>query len=530
VTPAPRRPGELRAFWLAPLLGALQTLAFVHTALWPLPLLAMAALVALLERAARPVSAAVLAWLFGLGWLVAGTWWLFISMHRYGGLAAPLAVLAVLALAAALSLYLAAAGWVCGSFAHAPHSGRAGVFRRALLFAALWLAAELCRGVLFTGFPWVASGYSQIDGPLALLAPWVGVYGMGFVLALLAGLLAAPGLATRWRALGVAALGAAALLPASLWRGPDFTQPHGQFNVSLVQTNVAQDQKFSAEHLPQALAFAARALTQAPGPLVVGPETVVPLLPAQLHELDPGYWPALQAHFNAPGRAALIGIPLGDFDTGYTNTVLGLAASAEPPYRYDKHHLVPFGEFIPWGFRWFTQLMNIPLGDFARGRVDAPSFEVMLQGTLQRLAPNICYEDLFGEELAVRFSSAAHAPTVLVNHSNIGWFGHSIAVPQHLNISRLRSLELQRPMLRATNTGATAIVNHRGEVQALLEPFTRGVLNGPVQGRSGNTPYAAWAAHVGLWPLWALAVLLVLGALWFGRGAVTRAAGPPRPS
>jgi apolipoprotein N-acyltransferase len=170
---------------------------------------------------------------------------------------------------------------------------------------------------------------------------------------------------------------------------------------------------------------------------------------------------------------------------------------------------VPFGEFIPLGFRWFTDLMSIPLGDFNRGPLVAPPFEV--QG--ERIAPNICYEDLFGEELGAHFRNAASAPTIFANLSNIGWFGDTIAIEQHLNISRMRSLEFQRPMLRATNTGATAIIDHRGEVTRWLAPFTRGRLEGPVQGREGTTPYARWVSAARLWPLLALALCIVLPSL-----------------
>jgi apolipoprotein N-acyltransferase len=259
-------------------------------------------------------------------------------------------------------------------------------------------------------------------------------------------------------------------------------------------------------------------MTAARADLVVTPETAVPLLPDQLAELAPDYWPALQSHFGqAGGPAALVGVPLGSYEQGYTNSVVGLSAAtlAGPAYRYDKTHLVPFGEFIPTGFRWFTELMNIPLGDFNRGPRIPPSFAV--RG--ERVAPNICYEDLFGEELALRFADESSAPTVLANVSNIGWFGDSIAVPQHLVISRMRSLELQRPMIRATNTGATAVIDHRGVVSAQLPPFSRGVLAAAVQGRQGLTPFARWSAAAGLWPLWALALL---GLAWPGRGQTAR--------
>jgi apolipoprotein N-acyltransferase len=235
--------------------------------------------------------------------------------------------------------------------------------------------------------------------------------------------------------------------------------------------------------------------------LVVAPETAIPLLPDQLGD-------EAMRRFTRPfregERGALIGLPLGSFEAGYTNSVAGLSKDAPRPfYRYDKQHLVPFGEFIPPGFRWFTEMMNIPLGDFARGPAVPPSFPF----AGQRIGPNICYEDLFGEELARRFGDDATAPTLLANLSNIGWFGDTIAIAQHLNISRLRSLELQRPMLRATNTGATAAIDHRGRVLAQLAPFTRGALQAEVEGREGLTPYARWASAFGLWPLAAVALL-----------------------
>jgi len=495
--------------------GALQSLACVYTAAWPLPLAAIA-LLAWAVDGATPRRAALLGWAFGTAWLGAATWWLFISLHRYGGLPAPLAVAAVALLSAALSLYLGLAmAWVARR-----RSGRP--LADASSFAAAWLAAELARGVLFTGFPWAASGYTQVDGPLAVLAPWLGVYGIGAVLAWTGALLALAaraalrsGMQHTRRPAGLAALALLVLALPAAWGialgPPEFTRPGRSLQVALLQTNVAQDEKFAIERMPATLAWVAQALTAAQADLVVTPETAVPLLPDQLRELAPGYWAGLQQHFSRPGGpAALVGVPLGDYEAGYTNSVVGLSADTAAPgagYRYDKTHLVPFGEFIPTGFRWFTELMNIPLGDFNRGPANPPSF--LVGGA--RVAPNICYEDLFGEELARRFTDAATAPTVLVNISNIGWFGDSIAIPQHLNISRLRSLELQRPMLRATNTGATAVIDHRGVVQAALPPFSVGVLNATVQGREGLTPFARWAGAAGLWPLWALAAL---GLAW----------------
>jgi apolipoprotein N-acyltransferase len=181
-------------------------------------------------------------------------------------------------------------------------------------------------------------------------------------------------------------------------------------------------------------------------------------------------------------------------------------------YRYDKHHLVPFGEFIPPGFRWFVDMMHIPLGDFTRGAPVQAPFEAAGQWVL----PNICYEDLFGEEIAdqiaASYFSGRPQPTMMLNVSNIAWFGDSIALPQHLQISQMRSLETRRPMLRATNTGATAVVDARGHVQAKLQPYTKDVLSAQVQGMSGYTPYIL----LGNVPVLTAAALL-LGGIWFRR-------------
>ena len=476
---------------------------------WWLQIASLAVLAGLLSRQATARRAAVLGWLFAIAWLAGTWWWLFVSMHVYGGLPAPLAVIAVLALAASLGAYYALAS------ALAWRLGRKGPATRALVFGGAWLLAELMRGVWFTGFPWGAGGYAHVDGPLAALAPWVGVYGIGFVAAVAASLLASLTLVIRssdasremrmplWAVFGVWGLGVAAahLVPAG------DTAPSGKpLSVALLQGNIAQDEKFqSGSGIPQALDGYARALQASTASLTVAPETAIPLLPSQL---PAGYLESITAHLARQQQAALIGIPLGSFARGYTNSVIGLGLPGEP-YRYDKHHLVPFGEFIPPLFRWFTDLMQIPLGDFSRGRVDQAAFA--WQG--QRLAPNVCYEDLFGEELARRFADPAQAPTILVNLSNIAWFGNSVAIDQHLQISRMRALELQRPMIRATNTGATALIDASGQVIQLLPRHTRGVLEGQVQGYTGQTPFVRWASAWGLAPAWVLALAILLAAM-----------------
>jgi apolipoprotein N-acyltransferase len=480
---------------IAAALGAIFSLSFVHTSAWWLQF----ACIGLLAWGVSRVStrrAALLGWAFGTAWLAASTWWLYISMHRYGGLPAPLAVAAVAALSSALGLFTA------GAIAVFARLRRGHALADALVFGACWLAAELARGLLFTGFPWVATGYGQVDAPLASAAAWVGVYGIGFVVATLAALLAfCVGMK---RQLVAGAVVAALIFASPLLLQREFTTSAGRIGVTLVQTNVPQNEKFVPQFLPETLEWLEKTVAAAPGPLVVAPETAIPLL---LEQLGDDGWQRFAAPFREGSRAALIGLPLGDYDSGYSNSVAGLSRDAPQPfYRYDKQHLVPFGEFIPPGFRWFTDMMNIPLGDFARGQKVPPSFAF----AGQRIGPNICYEDLFGEELARRFGDAASAPTILANVSNMGWFGDTIALTQHLNISRMRSLELQRPMIRATNTGATAAIDHRGGVTAQMKWSERGVLQTEVEGRNGVTPYAKWAEAFGLRPLVLLCLALVI--------------------
>lgn len=507
-----------------PLLGIAQ-----GQALWWLQLLSLAVLARALLTTTTVWQAAGQGWLFSVAWMCGTMWWLFISMHTYGGLPAWLAVVAVLVLGSCLALFYML---VCMLFRHLAGVNRAWT---AILFASTWLLAELARGTWLTGFPWGAAGYAHVQGPLAALAPVVGVYGMSFVSAfvvmagvqLFAGrqphhpahhLKAIPyqGIAVIVALVGAAWFsaqdtGAAAAVarPVDAAGSASASGKAAPLDITLLQGNIPQDEKFQpGTGVATALTWYAEQLQTAKTSLVITPETALPMLPQQL---PPAYWARLHQQFSSGQQAALIGIPMGNRSEGYSNAVLGLKPGAgahpalTPPYRYDKHHLVPFGEFIPPFAQWFIDLMHIPLGTFRRGDLNPPSFE--WQG--QRLGLNICYEDLFGEELAQRFGNPATAPTILVNVSNIAWFGNTVAIDQHLNIARLRSMELARPSIRATNTGATVIIDARGQVTQSLERHTRGALVGQVQGRTEITPYAWWVARLWLWPLWLLGLGIV---------------------
>ncbi|MEY3513839.1 MAG: putative apolipoprotein N-acyltransferase N-acyltransferase, rane protein [Pseudomonadota bacterium] len=482
-----------------------------------LQLTSLAILAAFIDRSHSPAQAFWQAWVFASAWLLATFWWLFISMHIYGEMHPALAAAAVTLLAVALALYYALAGAVFRRWCHQGLS----VYLRALSFAALWMLAELLRGTLFTGFPWGAIGYAHVDSPLRHWLPWVGVYGVSAISAF------ACMVVTAKRAehienpsrIGWGIRLSLLVALAYTWTTANTQQAANNkgasqqaLKVALVQGNVPQDLKFGAA-VPQALADYRKALLANTADFIALPETALPVLADNLPE---HFWGELKQHFAQNQQLALIGIPMreaGPTAQGQlTNSAMALMPSAtDANYRYDKHHLVPFGEFVPLMFRWFVDLMRIPLGSFGRGALGQP----LLEFKGERIATNICYEDLFGEELAQNFSDPQHSPTLMINLSNIAWFGNTVAIDQHLHISRVRAMELGRPMLRATNTGATAIIDAQGVVTHRLASGVQGVLSGEVKGvHSELTPYTQWASKLGLFPMWFLgfaAVFTVAG-------------------
>jgi apolipoprotein N-acyltransferase len=280
----------------------------------------------------------------------------------------------------------------------------------------------------------------------------------------------------------------------------EWTQAQGApVTVNLLQGNIPQDLKWDEAHFAATARWYQRMTRESTARLTILPETAIPRF---LDLLDPEFLPALAQTARSRGADLIIGLPVREATGRYYNSVLGLGASRVQ--RYDKMHLVPFGEFIPPGFGWVLSVLKIPLADFSRG--SAEQTPLTLAG--QQIAVNICYEDAFGEEI-IRFLPEA---TLLVNVSNVAWFGDSLAPHQHLQIAQLRALETGRFMLRATNTGMTAIIDHRGNIAAVLPPFTQGVLKGSAQGRGGATPYVRW----GNAPVIALG-LLVCGLLTLRR-------------
>lgn len=465
--------------------GGLNVFAFAPVGWWPLQIISLALLFHLVLQAPSIKSAVFTGWAYGFGWSACSVYWLYISMHEYGGLPAAMAALAVALLAMLLGAFFAVATGVAAWFDLRRQAPR--TIMLLLVLPALWALSEWLRGWLLTGFPWVASGYAHTGSPLAGYAPLLGVYGLGWLAALLAACLVL--IQTKKTSIVLIALifGLGSGLKVVSW-----TTPQGEpISVRLLQGNIPQEMKFEAQQVNATLTLYEDLIRAAPADLIATPETAFPLL---AHQLPTDYLPRLAEFSTASNSHLAIGIAVSDGPQQYANSVIGMtpttASQATPKlYRYDKHHLVPFGEFIPLGFRWFVDMMHIPLGDFTRGAALQAPFSVKDQWVL----PNICYEDLFGGEIAAQLSAAYTSgqpvASMLLNVSNIAWFGDSIALPQHLQISQMRAIETGRTMLRATNTGTTAVIDPSGKIVAQLKPFERGVLTASAQGYSGFTPY-----------------------------------------
>ncbi|ROR34859.1 apolipoprotein N-acyltransferase [Inmirania thermothiophila] len=465
--------GRARAADLAALAaGAVFPAGFAPLAWWPLAILAPAAL-AQLARGATPGRALLRGWLFGLGAFGVGVSWVWISIARYGNTGAATAWAATAAFVALLALFPALTAGLWRRLAPA------GGVRAGLAFAALWALAEWVRARLWAGFPWLEVGVAQVDGPLGGWLAVLGPYGTGGV-ALAGAAVFAAGVKKSDRWAGAALLAAAVAGGAVLGAVP-WTRPAGPArSVAVVQGNIAQDVKWAPEAvLPTLERYLGMSRPLWGTDLVVWPETAVPLF---LDEVEAGFLDALAAEAGAAGTTLVTGIPLRDAPGGpYYNGVVVAGGGAGAVYR--KRHLVPFGEYYP-GRAWLGglfRILDVPMSDFAPGPPDpAP---VAAAG--MRLGITICYE--------IAFPALVHGDggaALLVNVSNDAWFGDSLAPHQHLQIARARAREAGRYLVRATNTGVSAVIGPDGRVLARGPQFAPAVVRAAVRPMAGRGPYA----------------------------------------
>jgi len=501
-----RRISTLAASWrggwqgdlAAAVLGALLVFAFAPFGMYPLAVLSLAGLLWLIatlgwRRAFRR------GFLFGAAEFLVGVSWIYVSVHDMGGVSPFMAVLMLLFLVAIMALYAAVACAVTAAW------GGVG-WRRGLLFAAAWVLFEWLRGWLLTGFPWLTLGYSQVDSALSGYAPYIGGFGVSFCVVLSAVLLMALFDSRPWQR---AALPAAALV--LLWFAGwglgtvRWTHPAGPtLGVTLIQGDVPQDQKWEPEAFIPTLDLYHKLTDENwSSKLIVWPEAAVP---AYQDEVQISYLDPLEADARKHGSDIVLGVPTYDpIGDSYYNSVISLGSSDGT---YNKRHLVPFGEdfeFLPQWVKSLLRDMDLPYSSFSSGAFH----QKLLRAAGYAVGTSICYEDAYGDQILRDLPEAAF----LVNVSNDGWFGDSIALPQHLEIARLRAIESGRWLLRTTNTGITAIVDDRGRVQAQAPTDQVYVLKGEIQPLSGATPVTRW----GNAPIVILSSLVLLACAWLRR-------------
>ncbi len=476
------------------LLGAFAVLGFAPYYLFITPVVALVGLFYLWEKAPSAFAAFKLGFQFGLGLYVVGIYWIYISLHDFGGMPWWFAGFCTFLLCAFMALFPALVGYF---------SKRLGF----LLISApvLWGLSDWVRSWIFTGFPWLTLGYSQTPhSPLAGYIPIIGVYGVSILTALIAAgiaiWLATKPTSPKWKQAVIASI-TLTIVSGLILKTVPWSKPIGKpFNVSLIQGNIAQDIKWSPDATESTIEQYLSMAQASDAELIILPETALPVIASQL---EPAVVNRFTSHAKQHQANVIVGMVDYNPDTkAYFNSAFSFGQNATQAY--SKNHLVPFGEFIPlkdllgWIYRdW----LNIPLSDLSRGGTQQKPMVL----NDQKVAVNICYEDVFGEEIISQLPEA----TVLVNISNDAWYGQSFAADQHMQFSQARALETGRMMLRATNTGATAIIDPHGHVLAHAPHDTKTTLNGKAQGYTGTTPYVVW----GNWPFIIIA-FSALALLW----------------
>ncbi len=480
--------------------GSSVPLAFAPFSWFPLAILAPTVLFIIWQNVS-PRRAFWRGFWFGVGLFGFGVSWVYVSFYQFGGMPLVGAVILTGAFVVMMALYIALLG--VGLARWLPNNNP--LFHLVLVLPAAWTLIEWLRGWLFTGFPWLSLGYSQIDSPLSGFAPSLGVYGVTWFTVLTAGLLAYSIQLRKldWRMvlIGLAIWGGGWLLSGISW-----TQPVGSpVQVALLQGNIPQEFKWLSDYqLPSMNRYLQLSQAHRDADLIIWPETAIPLFYHDVPTYFPGFLEQLAVEQSSYNTDFLIGVPvMAADDQTYFNSVMSIG---KQPSFYYKHHLVPFGEYIPFQailgnlLKWLT----VPLSEFSAGDLSQPN----LSSVGQSIGVSICYEDAFGELIRHSLPTA----TLLVNVSNDAWFGHSIAPDQHLEIARMRALESGRYLLRATNTGISAIINTQGQITAQAPQFQLTALRAIAQPYQGTTPYVRFgnALLIGLLMFSMLSIRFIL--------------------
>lgn len=480
----------------AAFVGALTTLAFAPYQIWPLALLSPTLLLLLLHRQ-TPRQALGIGYAWGLGQFASGVSWVYVSISGFGGMPLAANLFLMGALIAYLALYSGLFAWCYQRF-----FAKATLVNLLLASPALWLITDWLRGWVMTGFPWLWLGYSQIDSPLASFAPIGGVELLTLLLLVSSGAFAYMLIHKRW---------SMALLPLVLFSTGfglssfDWVAPQADktTKVALIQGNVDQNLKWlPSQRWPTIMKYTDLSRENWDADIIVWPEAAIPALEVDL----PSYLRNLDSAAKMNDSAIITGVVNQSEDGQFYNSILSVGVTAYGDYqfdlskRYHKHHLLPFGEFVPFEqlLRPLAPFFNLPMSSFSRGTFVQPN----IRANGFHLAPALCYEIIFNEQVR---QNVTDETDFLLTLSNDAWFGHSIGPLQHMEIARMRALELGKPLIRSTNNGLTAVTDHKGKIVASIPQFETAVLRAELTPTLGQTPYQRF----GTWPiyLWVAGIL-----------------------
>ena len=432
-----------------------------------------------------PRDSAAHAFWFGLGMFLTGTYWIYISVHVFGNADLWIALFLMVGLSLVMAALISASGWLISRLSHGEPA------LTLLIAPAAWVFIEWLRGWIFTGFPWLALGYTQIDSPLAGWAPLLGVYGVSFMLLLsLAGIITALMAAGRLRLIGLVALILPWMIGGAL-STIDWTEPAGDpMRVTIAQAGVSQDKKWDRTQLQPIMEYYRSATLSVPdSDIVLWPEVAIPAVDDQVES----YLAVIESDARKNGQSVVFGILERSYERSVEGRIYNSVFILGGPERqaYRKRHLVPFGEYfpVPDSVRKWMKMQNLPHSDLSPGAAVQP---LLVATNGAKLAVAICYEDSYGAEQLYAFPEA----TLLINVSNDAWFGDSVAPHQHLEIARMRALEVGRYAIRSTNTGISAFIGAGGELLQTGRQFEAEFMTADVEPRKGSTPYSTmgnWA-------------------------------------
>ncbi len=489
---------------LAALVGASSTLSFAPYSAWYFALISPLILLILLQGKS-PKRAFVIAYSWSFGQFATGISWVHISIDNFGGMPKVASLFLMFLLVAYLATYT-------GLFAAAlnRYFPKVSKTRFLIVAPALWLVSDWLRGWVMTGFPWLWLGYSQIDTPLASYAPIGGVELLTLLVVISASASAYAILTKRWSLI---------LIPAVIYafgfgiRGLEWVTPKPEetTDVVLIQGNIDQASKWKpSNRWPTIMKYMDTTRANWDADIIIWPEAAIPAFEIEL----PSFLRNVDSAAKMNNSAVLTGVVNQSEDKQFYNSILPLGVTPYGDYSYDleeryhKHHLLPFGEFVPFEdiLRPLAPFFNLPMSSFSRGAYIQPN--IVANG--RHLAPALCYEIIFNEQLRQNITDETD---YILTLSNDAWFGDSIGPHQHMEIARMRALEFGKPLIRSTNNGVTAVTDYKGNITHKLPQFEFGVLKATMTSTEGSTPYK----NLGSWPLYLWVLLSLMLAFWRSR-------------